>query len=53
MLAGAVFLPPEVTMISFLRPVMCAKPSPSSMPTSPVCSHPSCSSSAVAAASLK
>ena len=34
--AGATFLPPAVTMISFLRPVIVRKPSSSSAPMSPV-----------------
>ena len=34
--AGATFLPPAVTMISFLRPVIVRKPSSSNVPMSPV-----------------
>ena len=34
--AGATFLPPAVTMISFLRPVIVRKPSESNAPMSPV-----------------
>ena len=39
--AGATFLPPAVTRISFLRPVMRTKPSSSTSPTSPVWNQPS------------
>ena len=39
--AGATFLPPAVTMISFLRPVMRRKPASSSSPMSPVRNQPS------------
>ena len=39
--AGATFLPPAVTRISFLRPVMRRKPSSSSSPRSPVRNQPS------------
>jgi hypothetical protein len=42
------FLPPEVMMMSFLRPTMWMKPSSSMLPRSPVCSQPSTSVSAVA-----
>ena len=40
-LAGVMFLPPAVMMMSFLRPVMKRKPSSSIGPRSPVCSQPS------------
>src|SRR6478735_5626631 len=47
--AGATFLPPAVTMISFLRPVMVRKPSESKLPMSPVRNQPpSLNASAVA-----
>ncbi len=39
--AGATFLPPAVTMISFFRPVIFRKPSSSSSPRSPVRNQPS------------
>ena len=39
--AGATFLPPAVTRISFLRPVIRTKPSSSTSPTSPVWNQPS------------
>ena len=39
--AGATFLPPAVTMISFFRPVMVRNPSSSSSPRSPVRNQPS------------
>ena len=39
MFCGATFLPPAVTRMSFLRSVMCRKPSSSSMPMSPVLSR--------------
>ena len=39
--AGATFLPPAVTMISFFRPVMVRNPSSSSEPRSPVRNQPS------------
>ena len=42
--AGATFLPPAVTRISFLRPVIRTKPSSSTSPTSPVWNQPSPSS---------
>ena len=42
--AGATFLPPAVTMISFLRPVIRTKPSSSTSPMSPVWNQPSRSS---------
>ena len=41
---GATFLPPAVTMMSFLRSVITRKPSSSRWPTSPVCTKPSSSS---------
>ena len=47
--AGATFLPPAVTRISFLRPVMRRKPASSISPRSPVVNQPSRSTSAVAA----
>ena len=50
--AGATFLPPAVTRISFLRPVMRTKPSSSTSPTSPVWNHPSDSSTSAVASSL-
>ena len=46
--AGATFLPPAVTRISFLRPVIRTYPSSSISPTSPVWNQPSASASAVA-----
>ena len=46
--AGATFLPPAVTMISFLRPVIFRKPSSSSAPRSPVLNQPSVNASLVA-----
>ena len=52
MFCGETFLPPAVTMMSFLRSVIARKPS-SIEPTSPVRSQPSSSStSRVAASSL-
>ena len=39
--AGATFLPPAVTMISFLRPMIVRKPSSSIAPRSPVWNQPS------------
>ena len=47
--AGATFLPPAVTMISFLRPVIVRKPSPSKEPRSPVLNQSPSKVSAVAA----
>ena len=41
---GATFLPPAVTMMSFLRSVITRNPSSSRWPTSPVCTKPSSSS---------
>ncbi len=50
---GATFLPPAVTMMSFLRSVMERKPSASISPMSPVANHPSSSmTSAVASGRL-
>ncbi len=46
--AGATFLPPAVTMISFLRPVIVKNPSSSTAPRSPVLNQPSTTASAVA-----
>ncbi len=46
--AGATFLPPAVTMISFLRPVIRRKPASSSSPTSPLWNQPSSIASVVA-----
>ena len=40
-MAGATFLPPAVTMISFLRPVILIQPSESIAPMSPVRNQPS------------
>src|SRR5437870_5947993 len=37
---GAMFMPPAVTMMSFLRSVMKRNPSASSRPMSPVWNHP-------------
>ena len=51
--AGATFLPPAVTMSSFLRPVMRRYPSRSSSPMSPVWNQPPSSASFVASALLK
>ena len=48
--AGATFLPPAVTMISFLRPVIRRNPSSSREPRSPVRNQPSVRASAVASA---
>ena len=48
MFLGAMFLPPAVMMISFLRPVIVRKPSLSNAPRSPEHSQPSLSVSAVA-----
>ena len=48
---GAMFLPPEVTMMSFLRSVMVRKPS-SRKPTSPVWNQPSLSMASAVAAGL-
>ena len=45
-------MPPAVTMISFLRPVMRRKPSSSSSPRSPVWNQPSASIASAVAASL-
>ena len=50
--AGATFLPPAVTRISFLRPVIRTKPSSSTSPTSPVWNQPSLSSTSAVASSL-
>ena len=50
--AGATFLPPAVTMISFLRPVIVRKPSPSSSPRSPVWNQPSASIASAVASGL-
>ena len=52
MFAGEMFLPLEVMISSFLRPVMWTKPSESILPRSPVASHPSTSVAAVASSSL-
>ena len=46
--AGATFLPPAVTMISFLRPVIVRKPSSSNAPMSPVLNQSPSNASAVA-----
>jgi hypothetical protein len=43
MFCGATFLPPAVTMMSFLRSVMRRKPSASMTPMSPVWNQPSAS----------
>ena len=51
--AGTTFLPPAVTMISFLRPVIVRKPSSSSWPMSPVRNQPSTKASAVRSSRLK
>ncbi len=50
--AGATFLPPEVTMISFLRPVIVTYPSSSISAMSPVENQPSSSRTSAVAASL-
>ena len=47
--AGATFLPPAVTMISFLRPTMVRKPSSSMAPRSPVWNQPSENAASVSA----
>ena len=53
MFCGDTFLPPAVTMMSFLRSVTVRNPSSSIVPTSPVCSQPSPGSTArVASSSL-
>ena len=49
--AGATFLPADVTMISFLRPVIVRYPSSSSPPRSPVRNQPSASNAAAVASS--
>ena len=48
-IAGATFLPPAVTMISFLRPTMVKKPSSSIAPRSPVWNQPSVNTALVSA----
>ena len=50
--AGATFLPPAVTIISFFRPVIVRKPSSSSSPRSPVRNQPSSAKASLVAASL-
>ena len=50
--AGATFLPPAVTRISFLRPVIFRKPSLSSSPRSPVWKKPSESMASFVASSF-
>jgi hypothetical protein len=52
MFCGETFLPPAVTMMSFLRSVTVRKLSSSIVPTSPVCSHPSPGSAVFVASSL-
>ena len=52
MLEGAMFLPWEVMIISFLRSTTLRKPSASISPMSPVCTQPSASSSAAVASSF-
>ena len=49
---GAMFLPPEVTMMSFLRSVMTRKPSRSRTPMSPVWNQPSGSMASAVASGL-
>ena len=49
---GATFLPPDVTMMSFLRSVMIRNPSSSNRPMSPVWSQPSFRASRVSASFL-
>ena len=51
--AGVTFLPPAVMMMSLMRPVIQTKPSSSIRPTSPVCSQPSRTVSAVFSGSLQ
>jgi hypothetical protein len=50
---GAMFLPPEVTMMSFLRSVMTRQPSGSTKPMSPVWSQPSPSITSAVASGLR
>ena len=50
--AGATFLPPAVTRISFFRPVIRTKPSSSISPTSPVWNQPSRSRTSAVASSF-
>jgi hypothetical protein len=53
MFCGATFLPPAVTMMSFLRSVILTQPSAVMTPMSPVANHPSASfTSAVASGRL-
>ncbi len=49
MLDGAMFLPEEVMIISFLRSTTFRKPSSSISPMSPVCTQPSSSISSALA----
>ena len=54
MFAGGTFFPPAVTRMSFLRSMICRKPSSVKRPTSPVLSQPSSGkASAVAAVWLQ
>ena len=54
MFCGAMFMPPAVTIRSFLRSVMKRKPSSSTRPMSPVWNQPPLSNtSAVASGCLK
>ena len=50
--AGATFLPPAVTRISFFRPVILMNPSTSNSPRSPVWNQPSASIAAAVASSF-
>ena len=49
---GAIFFPPAVTMMSFLRSVIRRKPSASTIPMSPVWNHPSWSITSAVACDL-
>ena len=51
--AGATFLPPAVTIISFFLPVMVRKPSSSSSPMSPVAYQPSAVNASLVAVSSR
>ena len=50
---GEMFLPPLVMMIAFLRSTIISSPFGASATTSPVCSQPSCTVSAVALSSCR
>ena len=53
MFDGAMFLPAEVMISSFLRSTIAKKPSSSRVPMSPVCTQPSSSISARVASSWR